>query len=44
MDHFDIEASLRRVDKRLTEDMTSEEKRKAIRQFKRMYAGMSVIR
>jgi hypothetical protein len=40
MDHLDIEASLRKVDRKFTEQLSNEEKRRVIKEFKLVYAGM----
>lgn len=40
MEKFDIEASFRRIDNKLADDLSEEDKIKAIKQFRKLYAGI----
>lgn len=43
MDKSDIESSLRKINPKFVEEMTEEEKQKAIESFKKVYASIFAI-
>lgn len=42
MERFDIEASLRKINPKFVEEMTAEERERAIDSFKKVYACISL--
>lgn len=43
MDSFDLETSLRKIDSKFADDLTYEEKRKALKKFRKLYACSSSV-
>lgn len=42
MDHYTIVTSLKRIDKKFTEELSEQDRQAAYRKFKKVYAGKSV--